>query len=73
LQPDSFWELGILACCEHCQLRIRQRRSFFLNDRPQTFWAETILIFIGGSNMGQLFTPTLLFSLSATGKSSATV
>jgi len=73
LQPDSFLEFGILACCDLCLLRIRLRRSFFLNDRPQTFRAKAILIFIGGGNPGQFFTPALLFRLSTTRKSSAAV
>jgi len=73
LQPDSFLEFGILACCDFRPLRISLRRISFLNDRPQTFWAKAILIFIGGGNLGQFFTPALLFCLSATGKSGAAV
>jgi hypothetical protein len=73
LQPDSFLEFGILACCNLGLLRIRLRRSFFLNDRPQTFRAKAILIFIGGGNLGQFLTPALLFCLSATGKRGAAV
>jgi hypothetical protein len=73
LQPDSFLEFGISACCDLSRSRIRLRRSFSLNDRPQTFRAKAILIFIDGGNLRQFFTPALLFCLSATGKSNAAV